>query len=66
MLHEDDMEKCVFKPQNGYVTPQNGNSVISRDDKLMLVPDPPKVAEDNLSDDENIKHNDLNKVSPNK
>ncbi|KAF5302635.1 hypothetical protein FQR65_LT08476 [Abscondita terminalis] len=50
------------KFKNGYLPQQNGNTVISRDDKLMLMPEPPnqksenKVADDpKFLDDENNK-----------
>ncbi|KAK4882829.1 hypothetical protein RN001_006148 [Aquatica leii] len=49
------------KSKNGYLPQQNGNTVISRDDKLILVPEPPqqksetKVDDSKLSDDENNK-----------
>lgn len=29
------------KPKNGYTSQPNGNALISRDDKLILVPEPP-------------------------
>ncbi|KAF2894852.1 hypothetical protein ILUMI_11322 [Ignelater luminosus] len=47
--------------KNGYVPQQNGNSLISRDDKLILVPEPPnhKNGDDSkLSDEENNKNSD--------
>lgn len=42
------------KTKNGY-TQQNGNAVISRDDKLILVPEPPtqQKSEMEAEDDEN-------------
>ncbi|RZC33405.1 glycerol-3-phosphate acyltransferase 4, partial [Asbolus verrucosus] len=45
----DDLKEKIMKPANGLKKPNNGyvpngNSVISRDDKLILVPEPPATA----------------------
>uniref|UniRef100_A0A1Y1LF29 Phospholipid/glycerol acyltransferase domain-containing protein n=2 Tax=Photinus pyralis TaxID=7054 RepID=A0A1Y1LF29_PHOPY len=52
------------KPKNGFLPQQNGNSVISRDDKLILVPEPPtksdgRADDSKLSDEENSKNVDI-------
>lgn len=45
-----------IKPKNGYPA-QNGNCLISRDDKLMLVPEPPtnKIENDSASVDKELE-----------
>lgn len=57
----------IKKEKNGCLPQQNGNNLISRDDKLILVPEPPqkngtKEDESKLSDDENNKNGE-SKVS---
>lgn len=57
-LTKFDPPNGLKKPKNGY-THQNGNALISRDDKLILVPEPPtqqqktETEESKGSDDEN-------------
>lgn len=58
---QEDHLSSADKTKNGYVPQQNGNSLISRDDKLMLVPEPPnnKNGDDSkLSDEENNRNSD--------
>ncbi|KAK5650300.1 hypothetical protein RI129_001329 [Pyrocoelia pectoralis] len=60
-LHVNHITNDTEKPKNGFLPQQNGNSVISRDDNLILVPEPPqcksdvKIDDSKLSDDENSK-----------
>lgn len=69
-LEQNSVQKVVNSSSNGHVTQQNGNTLITRDDNLILVPEPSiqpqknetKMDDPKLSDDEADK-NDIVTVS---